>query len=211
MIIDPQKIGANALYKILIGSILPRPIAWVSTVNSEGKPNLAPFSFFTVASCKPPVLCFSPAYKSEVSDAQEMAIPKDTLSNIRQTGQFVVNIVSEPLADKMNQTAGEYPPGVNEFEIAGLTALPGSFVGVPRVAESLVNMECKLYQLIEFGRHPGAGTLVLGEIVCIHLDQSLYKNGSIDPDVLAPIGRMGANFYCTVKDRFEIARPRVGS
>jgi len=209
VIVDPREIGPERMYKILIGSVLPRPIAWVSTLSAAKKTNLAPFSFFTVASSNPPILCFSPGYKSAIIDGREEAVPKDTLRNIRETKEFVVNIVSEFLADKMNQTSGDYGPDVSEFEAAGLTAAPCKVVAPFRVGESLINMECKLHQFVEFGHHPGAGTLVLGEVVCVHIDDSVLHNGRIDPDVLQPIGRLGGNFYTTVKDRFEIVRPKV--
>jgi flavin reductase (DIM6/NTAB) family NADH-FMN oxidoreductase RutF len=208
MILDPKQVSPRELYKVLIGSILPRPIAWVSTISKSGKLNLAPFSFFTVASAFPPVVCFSPAYAKTVTvgDHTEV-VPKDTLRNVRETKEFVVNIVSQNLVEQMNQTSGDYEPGESEFEAAGLTAVPSQMVQPPRVGESLVNMECKLRQIIEFGNQPMAGNLVLGDIVCIHLDDKVYKEGHIDVDVLQPVGRMGGFWYSTVKDRFEIPRP----
>jgi flavin reductase (DIM6/NTAB) family NADH-FMN oxidoreductase RutF len=210
MIIEPKEMSPRELHNVLIGSILPRPIAWVSTVSKSGKLNLAPFSFFTVASTYPPVVCFSPAYAKtvQVGDHSEV-VPKDTLRNVRETHEFVVNIVSQNLVEKMNQTSGEYAPGESEFEAAGLTAVPSHMVQPPRVGESLVNMECKLRQIIEFGNQPMAGNLVLGDIVCIHLDEKVYKQGHIDVDVLQPVGRMGGFWYSTVKDRFELPRPTV--
>jgi flavin reductase (DIM6/NTAB) family NADH-FMN oxidoreductase RutF len=210
MIIDTKTIDPRELYKILIGCVLPRPIAWVSTVSKDGIYNLAPFSFFTVASSYPPVLCFSPAYSKtvEVGDHLEV-VPKDTLRNVRDTKEFVVNIVSHSLAQQMNQTSGEYAPDQSEFEAAGLTPVPSHMVRPPRVGESLVNMECKLLQIIEFGKRPMAGNLILGEILCVHLADSVYKDGHIDVDVLEPIGRMAGSWYATVKDRFELPRPEV--
>ncbi|HIA54104.1 MAG TPA: flavin reductase family protein [Candidatus Melainabacteria bacterium] len=209
MIVDFDKASPEAFYKILIGSVLPRPIAWVSTINREGVPNLAPFSFFTVASSNPPVLCFAPALKFDVFEGTSKGKPKDTLKNIQDTGEFVVNIVSQELAEKMNQSSGSYPPGVNEFEKVGLTTAPSSRIAPPRVAESLINFECKLHQVISFGEHPGAGNLVLGRIQCAHLHESVYKNGRVDLDVLHPIGRLAGMEYCEVKDRFVMVRPEV--
>ncbi len=209
MIVDVGQIDSESLYKILIGSILPRPIAWVSTVSKERVSNLAPFSFFTVASADPPILCFSPANKEASIDGEVVAVPKDTLSNIRQTEEFVVNIVSRQLAEKMVQSSGEYPSAVSEFDAVGLTPLASRMVSAPRVGESLINIECRLYQILEFGHHPGAGNLVLGRILCIHLDESVYKNGKVDLDILQPVGRLGGNQYCPVSERFEISRPRV--
>jgi len=210
MIIEPQNTAPQEIYKILIGSIMPRPIAWVSSISADGKLNLAPFSFFTVASYNPPVVCFSPGYAKtqKVGDHLEV-VPKDTLRNARETKEFVVNIVSHKLVEQMNQTSGEYPPGESEFEVAGLTAVPSQMVRPPRVGESLVNFECKLRQIIEFGNQPMAGNLVLGDIVCIHIDDKVYKDGHIDVDVLQPVGRMGGFWYSTVKDRFELPRPVV--
>ncbi len=212
MIIDTKTVDPRELYKVLIGCVLPRPIAWVSTIGDNGVANLAPFSFFTVASAYPPVLCFSPAYgkTAQVGDHFEV-VQKDTLRNVLETEQFVVNIVSQNLAEKMNQTSGDYAPDESEFVAAGLTALPSHMVKPPRVAESFVNIECKLLQVIEFGKHLMAGNLVLGEVVCIHLDDTVYDGKHIDVDVLQPIGRMGGNWYATVKDRFELARPAVES
>jgi|SRR5277367_5216901 len=210
MIIDPKEISPRELHKVLIGSILPRPIAWVSTIGSSGKLNLAPFSFFTVASVNPPVICFSPQYINtvQVGDHTEV-VPKDTLRNVRETKEFVVNIVSRNLVEKMNQTSGDYPPDQSEFEAAGLTPVPSQMVLPPRVGESLVNLECKLHQIIEFGKQPLSGNLIFGDIVCIHLDEKVYKQGHIDVDILQPVGRMGGFWFSTVTDRFEIPRPVI--
>ena len=204
MIIDCKKIETPHLYKLLIGSVAPRPIAWVSTRSADGQNNLAPFSFFNVFSVAPPVLGFAPGYKKAPPGG--VRPPKDTLRNVIETGEFVVNIVSHKLAEKMNQTSGEYPDDVSEFEAAGLTAVPSQVVKPPRVGECLMTMECKLLQTIDFGQ----SSLVLGEIILIHLDESVYKHdGTINLDVLQPIGRLGEDLYSTVKDRFSMARPKV--
>lgn len=209
MIVEFDKAAPDAFYKILIGSILPRPIAWVSTLSQDGIANLAPFSFFTVASSNPPVLCFSPALKLEVYEGTQKGIPKDTLKNIQDTGEFVVNIVSKQVAEKMNQSSGSYTHGVNEFEKAGLTAAPSTHIAPPRVQESLINFECKLHQVISFGEHPGAGNLVLGRVMCAHLHETVYKNGRVDINVLQPIGRLAGMEYCEIKERFVMVRPEV--
>lgn len=209
MILDLEKTAPDTIYKLLIGSVLPRPIAWVSTVDRDGVFNLAPFSFFTVASANPPVLCFAPGAKEIVVDGQEQLVAKDTLTNVRQTEEFVVNIVSQSLAERMVQTSGEYPADVDEFKATGLTAVPSQMVAPPRVGESLINMECKLHQIVEFGPSPSAGALVLGRIVCMHLDDNVYKNGRVDLDVLQPIGRMSGSLYCRTADRFELRRPII--
>jgi flavin reductase (DIM6/NTAB) family NADH-FMN oxidoreductase RutF len=207
MIIKAKETDRQQMYKILIGSVLPRPIAWVSTTSKEGINNLAPFSFFTVASANPPVLCFTPAFKSEIVDGKEEIVPKDTLRNIRDTGEFVVNIVSRFLAEKMNQTSADYPHNVSEFEKAGVTAAPSLMVRPPRVEESLINFECKLFELVEIAKLPGAGTLILGEVQCMHFADHVYKDGHIDLDILQPIGRLSGHFYTGVNERFEIMRP----
>ncbi|HEY9713159.1 MAG TPA: flavin reductase family protein [Chroococcales cyanobacterium] len=208
MLILSSETSQPLLYKIMIGSVLPRPIAWVSSINREGKTNLAPFSFFNAVGSNPPMICFSPGY----GEMEETAIgprvkPKDTLKNITEVGEFVVNIVSRPLAEKMNQTSADYPAGLSEFDAAGVTAAPSHLVAAPRVAESLINMECKLFQIVRLGDKIGSGSLIIGEVVCFHLDDRVYKDGQIDPDVLQPIGRMAGALYSTVCDRFEMRRP----
>jgi flavin reductase (DIM6/NTAB) family NADH-FMN oxidoreductase RutF len=210
MEIIPKDLDPKDLYKILIGSILPRPIAWVSTISKEGISNLAPFSFFTVASTVPPVVCFAPQYnKVEEKNGREIAIPKDTLANARETKEFVVNIVSHSLAEKMNQTSAPYAHNVSEFEAAKLTTKPAKYVKPPLVADSLVNMECKLYDIIEIGKGMLGGSLILGEIICFHLSDSVYKNTHVDLDVLDAVGRLSGNWYSTTKDRFELMRPNI--
>jgi flavin reductase (DIM6/NTAB) family NADH-FMN oxidoreductase RutF len=210
MIIIPKEMDGKEIYKILIGSVMPRPIAWVSTISKEGIPNLAPFSFFTVASAVPPVVCFAPQFnKIEEKNGKAIPVPKDTLANARETKEFVVNIVSHALAEKMNQTSAPYEHNVDEFQKANLTAKPANYVAPPLVAESLINMECKLYDILEIGHGMLGGSLVLGEIVCIHLSDNVYKNTHIDLDVLDPVGRLSGNWYSTIKDRFELVRPTV--
>jgi len=210
MIIIPKDIEPKEMYKILIGSVLPRPIAWVSSISKEGIANLAPFSFFTVASTVPPVLCFAPQYaKTEMKDGKEIPVPKDTLANIRETKEFVVNMVSHAVGEKMNETSAPYPHNVSEFEKAKLTAKRALYVKPPLVAESLINMECKLYDIVEIGKGLLGGSLILGEIVCIHLSPDVYKETHVDLEVLDSIGRLSGNFYSTIRDRFELVRPTI--
>ena len=202
MEISPESRSSQDIYKILIGTVLPRPIAWVSTVDPSGNINLAPFSFFTVASVNPPILCFSPLL-------QDNSIEKDTLVNIKQTSEFVVNIVSYGLAQAMNLTSAPYPSDVNEFDVAGVTAKQSTLVKPPCVADSLVNFECKLQQIIPFGSEPRAGNLVLGRVCNIHIHPDIVRNGEVDSKSLDAIGRLGGNMYSTIRDCFEIERPAI--
>ncbi len=202
MEISPESRSSQDIYKILIGTILPRPIAWVSTVDPDGNINLAPFSFFTVASVNPPILCFSPLLKED-------SIEKDTLANINQTREFVVNIVSYGLAQTMNRTSAPYPSDVNEFDVAGVTPKQSTFVEPPCVADSLVNFECKLQQIIPFGSEPMAGSLILGKVCNIHIQPEIVRNGEVDNEALDAIGRLGGNMYTTIRDCFEMERPAI--
>jgi flavin reductase (DIM6/NTAB) family NADH-FMN oxidoreductase RutF len=202
MIIDPSTRDPFDVYRLLAGSILPRPIAFVSTIGPGGVLNLAPFSFFTVASSNPPIIAFCPMVRGGERPK------KDTLVNIEASGEFVVNIVSEDFASQMNTTAGEYPPDVDEFQLSGLTPIPSDIVKVPRVKESRVNMECKLHQLIPVSDKFLGGTIVLGEVVRFHVLDSLVNNIlEVDADQLNAIGRMGGPVYARTKDRFEMIRP----
>jgi flavin reductase (DIM6/NTAB) family NADH-FMN oxidoreductase RutF len=189
----------------MIGVIVPRPIALVSTVSVDGIRNLAPFSFFTGISSKPPLICFCPGPRSEPGPR------KDTLINVSMTKEFVVNIVSEEIAEAMNLTSGEYPSGVDEFDVAGLTPAPSDLVKPPRVAESHVSMECRLALAIEFSQEPGGGNLIVGEILRFHLDERVIsENLRIDPDKLRAVGRMGGpTGYTRTRDRFDMIRPKA--
>ena len=203
MVIDPREAGHLNVYKLLIGAVVPRPIAFVSTLSRAGIPNLAPFSFFTAVSANPPVICFCPI-RRHGSDPY-----KDTLRNILETREFVVNIVSEEFAEKMNVTSADFPPDIDEFEASGLTPVPSDLVKPARVAESHVHMECKLYLAIEVGELPGSGNLVLGEVVRFHVDDQYFDDFKLDPDQLRPIGRMAGATYTRTTDRFEMVRPKL--
>ena len=203
MIVDPKGRPYQDIYKLLIGSIVPRPIALVSTISHDGIANLAPFSFFTAISSNPPLICFCPGPRASGGPR------KDTLRNISMTREFVVNIVSEDIAEAMNLTSGEYPPEVDEFQLAGLTPAPSMAVKPPRVAESPVNMECSLRLAIEFSEEPGGGNLIIGDVVRIHVADDLVDNFRIDPDKLRAIGRMGGpTGYTRTRDRFDMVRPK---
>lgn len=203
MIIDPSELGVKENYKLMIGTILPRPIALVSTISKNGIPNLAPFSFFTGITSKPPTVCFSPARKGT------NGTKKDTLANIESTGEFVINVVTEDIAEQMNETATDLPPEMSEFEYAHLTAGESLIVRPPRVLESPVNMECKLVQVVNIGSDkPGSGALVIGEIVRYHIQDDLFEDYRIDTTKLKPLGRLAGLEYTTLGKRFILERKK---
>jgi flavin reductase (DIM6/NTAB) family NADH-FMN oxidoreductase RutF len=198
MIIDPTTVAPQINYRILVGAVVPRPIAFVSTISPEGVRNLAPFSFFNVVCGDPPVICFSPIWRNP---------PKDTIVNIRATGEFVVNIVSEDFADRMNICSGEYPSSVDEFSLSGLTPVESVVVRPPRVKESHVNMECRLMQIVDVSERPMGGSLVIGEVVRFHVDDAVIEDFRIDADKLGAVGRMSGSDYARTRDRFSLIRP----
>ena len=185
----------------MVGVIVPRPIAFVSTLCAAGVRNLAPFSFFTGISANPAVICFSPMIRG--SDGQK----KDTLRNIEETGEFVVNVVSEDFAGRRTICSAEFPPDVDEFKESGLTPVPSDLVRPPRVGESLISMECRLFQVIHVSRKPLGGSIVLGEVLRFHVEDALFDEYRIDADRLRAIGRMGGPNYARTTDRFNMPRP----
>ncbi len=198
---NPDALPWQSLYKIMTGSVLPRPIGWISTVDGDGNPNLAPYSFFNVASANPPHVLFCPMIRG--TDLSQ----KDTLNNVRETGEFVVNIVTEDIADVMNITATELPSDVNEFSEAGLTAVPSQVVTPPRVGESPIHFECRMTQIIEVASGPGGGSVVIGRVVHIHVsDEVLFGGDKIDLAKLKPIGRLAGTSYTRVTDVFDLVR-----
>jgi flavin reductase (DIM6/NTAB) family NADH-FMN oxidoreductase RutF len=199
--LDLEALSNQERYKLLVGSILPRPIAFVSTISAEGLPNLAPFSFFTAISSSPMRLCFSPMRRG--SDG----LKKDTLVNIEATQEFVVHIVPETLLPQMNITAENFAPSINEFDAAGLTAIKSTQVKPYRVAESPIQMECVLEQVIDFGEGIGSGSLVIGKVVAYHIEPSLYEAGRINTSALNPVGRLAGDAYSRITDSFTLDRP----
>lgn len=180
--------------------VVPRPIAWVSTADRDHVPNLAPYSFFTIACVRPLVVA--------ISIADRRTGPKDTYENIRHHGEFVVNLVPQRLAEAMNITSGEYPPGVNEFELAGVTPVPSVKVSVPRVKESPASFECRWLQSISLGWPTTHFTL--GEVVWIHVDDELVDDQErpvASTERLNPVARLGGPYYGHVSDYFRMARP----
>jgi flavin reductase (DIM6/NTAB) family NADH-FMN oxidoreductase RutF len=194
VILDPSDLDPQSRYKLLIGAVVPRPIAWTSTVDRDGVRNLAPFSFFTVASRNPPMLCISVGPR-----VQRPPDTKDTLSNIEETGEFVINIVSLPLSNTMYESSKSHPPEADEFEKAGLTPAPCEVVAAPRVEEAGVSMECVLDRVLELG----TDHLVIGRMVRFHVRDELYENGRINVEKLQPLGRLAGN-YTKVETIFDL-------
>jgi len=209
MDVTPSQLADREFYNILISAVAPRPIAWVSSLSASGQPNLAPFSFFNAVSARPPLLAFAPSMRSPKKSEVAVGEPKDTLRNIRETGEFVISVVTFALAEAMNVTSGEYGPSTNEFELAKLASAPSKLVRPRRVAESPVSFECKLHQILDFNPDPEGGSLVIGEIVSIHVDERHLKEGRLDRDSLDLIGRMGGMQYSRTTERFEMMRPKV--
>ena len=202
MELDPASLPLPERYGLLISVIVPRPIAWVSTMGADGSRNLAPFSFFTGIGANPMTVCFAPVRNREGKK-------KDTLINIEATRQFVVNLATEAMAEKMNATSADYPYGVDEFQHAGLTAVSSQKVKPPRVRESPVSLECELTQVVTVSEGPLGGNLVIGKVIHIHVDDSVWKDGRIDHRDLKAIGRMEGTFYTRTQDSFQMARPKL--
>jgi flavin reductase (DIM6/NTAB) family NADH-FMN oxidoreductase RutF len=214
MIVSPAELPHSELYGIILNSVAPRPIAWVSTISASAQLNLAPFSFFNAVCVDPPLLAFAPGLRQprqpEARDGVADGVAKDTLRNVRETREFVVNIVTYELREAMNTTSGEYDASVNEFELAKVTPEPSKIVRPPRVAESPVSFECKLHQIIDFSPAPTSSSLVIGEIVSIHINDAHLKDGKLDRNSLDLIGRMGGMQYTRTTQRFDMVRPKVG-
>ncbi len=212
MHVNVSELPHRELYNILLSSVAPRPIAWVSTLSATGHPNLAPFSFFNCVCVSPPLLAFATALRrpkdASSSSTEAPGEAKDTLRNIREMKEFVVNVVTYDLLQPMNLTSGEYTPTVNEFELAKITPQPAKIVRPARVAESPVSFECKLHQILDFSTVPDGTSLVIGEIVAIHIDDAHLKDGRIDRNSLDLIGRMGGMQYTRTTERFELSRPK---
>jgi flavin reductase (DIM6/NTAB) family NADH-FMN oxidoreductase RutF len=203
MNIEPHTLPWKDAYKLLIGSVLPRPIAFVSTIDGEGNTNVAPFSFFTGICADPLLVCFAPMVRG--SDGEK----KDTLRNIEETKEFVINIVGEKVAVQMNDCAVELPASVDEFTFANLTKEASVKVKAPRVKESDVHLECVLHEVLHFGENVGAGSLVIGKVVLVSMRDDLYENGRIDTAKLQPIGRMAGNVYTRANaDTFVLERKK---
>lgn len=200
MIIDPASLSPRERYKWMISSIVPRPIAFVSTISPEGVPNLAPFSYFSGISSTPPVLAISVG-------PRRRGVRKDTVRNVEANAEMVVSLVSEELAKPMVLTSGDWPEGRNEFEVAGLTAVPSELVRPPRVAESPLSMECRVIQRVAVGNDPS--WIVLGEVLRIHVRDEMLTDGLPDPRKLRPLARLGGDLYARLGEILEIPRPKI--
>jgi len=215
--VNPTDCEPRQVYKLMTGIIVPRPIALVSTLDRNGVANLAPFSFFSGVGSNPPTVLFCPTVRSRsvvaAQDHQALRqdlrhdLRKDTLRNVEETGEFVINVVSEAIAAAANATAAEVPPEVDEFVLSGLTPVASELVRPARVAESPAQMECKLLQVIYTSHEPGGGVIVLGKIVRFHIRKDLVEDFRVDPAGLDAVGRMAGNTWARTRDRIELIRP----
>jgi len=201
---DPKELATNVLHDYLLSTIAPRPIAWASTIDENGKVNLAPFSFFNVFGSNPPTLVFSPS--SRVRDNTQ----KHTLLNAQKTGECVINIANYELAGQMGLTSGEFPEGVNEFEMANLEMAVSVKVKPPRVNAGPAQFECIVKQIIPTGTNAGAGNLIICEVVYLHLNENIFnQEDKIDPHLVDNIARMGKIWYTRAKEGlFQMPNPK---
>jgi flavin reductase (DIM6/NTAB) family NADH-FMN oxidoreductase RutF len=204
--IDPAQHPQRQIYKLMTGIIVPRPIALVSTVDTAGNANLAPFSFFAGVGSAPPTVLFCPALRPHGNAGAGKR--KDTLRNVEATREFVINVVSEAISDQANASSAEVPPEVDEFWLSGLSPIPSEVVKPPRVAQSPAQMECRLMQVLYTGDKPASGVIVLGEVVRFHVRNELFDDFRIDPAGLDAVGRMAGNTWVRTRDRIELIRPK---
>jgi len=192
----------RANFKTLLSAVLPRPIAFVSTMSADGVPNLAPYSFFNGVGSNPPAVIFSPCTKADGTD-------KDTLINLQQgVDEFVVNVVSHELSSAVNEASFPFAPEVNEFDAVGFTPLPSTLVKPPRVAESPVHLECKLVQIVPVGDGPLSANICIGHVLCFHIaGECLQPDGTASVERIDLVGRLGGADYSTIRDRFALAKP----
>lgn len=201
MLIDVSKTPVVEAYQLLTGVVTPRPIAWVTTVSRSGVVNLAPFSFFNAFGANPPVVAFSPSLRRD-------GTKKDTLLNLEVHPEFVLSVATAPLAEKVNLSSKELPPDESEVDLVGLTTTPSSKVKPPRIAESPVNLECKVRQIVPCGTGPIAANIVIGEVLVMHVaDEVLDEKGKVDPRKLRTVARLGQDYWCHTSDLFELKRP----
>jgi flavin reductase (DIM6/NTAB) family NADH-FMN oxidoreductase RutF len=201
MIIDPAEQDRRTLNGLMNGLVYPRPITWTSTIAEDGTRNLAPFSFFNAFSFHPhPTIGFGPGSRRGVN--------KDTLANIRATGEFVVNLVSAALAETANHTSAEVPGDVDEWELAGVRGVPSDLVRPERVADSPVSFECRLHQIVDLGEPDmPTNSLVIGRVLRIHVDDAAMDGLTPRPEVLDLVGRLGGDLWTNTRERFTLPRP----
>ncbi|MCM2317452.1 MAG: flavin reductase family protein [Thermoanaerobaculia bacterium] len=200
MIIDLGPLATRERYAWMTATVLPRPIAFVSTVSPEGIANLAPFSYFNGVSSTPPVL-------SVAIGPKRGGVPKDTIRNIEATGELVINVVPRAIAGLMVKTSGDYAPDVSEFDVSGLTRVPSQLVRPPRVGECPIAFECRCLQVVKVGPASMATALVLAEVVLLHVADDVLTDGRVDPRKVDPVARLGASLYATLGEVWSIARP----
>jgi flavin reductase (DIM6/NTAB) family NADH-FMN oxidoreductase RutF len=194
---DPREMPSSDIYRLMIALVIPRPIAFISTMSPDGRLNLAPFSYFIAISSKPALVGISFTHRPDD--------PKDTLRNIRETGEYVINVVSEELFEPMVKTSGEWPREVNEFEVSGLATRPSRIVKPPAVAGSPAHLECRLERELLLGN----GTFVVGEVVAIDVDDAMYTDGYVDAMKVRPVGRLAGEFYSLTREVTRVPRPKV--
>lgn len=201
--INPNEVSTGKMHRFLLGAVGPRPIAFASTVDEKGRPNLSPFSFFNVFSANPPILIFSPARRGRDNTV------KHTYTNVKSVKEVVINIVNYDMVHQMSLSSTEYDEGVNEFEKSGLTMLKSDLVKPFRVAESPVQMECKVREVVELGEEGGAGNLVICEVLKMHVKEDILdEEGFIDQHKIDQVARMGGNWYTrAIKGMFEVPKP----
>lgn len=201
--IDPDSIPHAEAHRYLLAGVAPRPIAFVGTLDAEGRPNLAPFSFFNAFGANPPVIAFSPAFRG--SDGT----PKHTLLNIKATGEFTVSVVSYAMAEQVSLASSDFPAGVDEFIKAGFTKLPSEKIAPFGVAESPMVMECRLLRHVPLGNGPASGNLLIGEVVMFHIKESAFDGTYMNAERLDLVGRMGGALYCRASGPavFTLAKP----
>lgn len=187
-------------YKILIGSILPRPIAVISTINEDGTNNVAPFSFFTAVSACPMIIAFCPMIRTSTGRI------KDTPRNIFREKEFVVNFVHEDIVEKINQTSLELPYGEDEFKLAGLTPIAADKIKANRIKESRIHFECIYRDHLSYGDTPGAGQIITGEVLKVHIDDKIMIDGKISTQLFSPVGRGAGNDWFKTHDTFQLER-----
>lgn len=200
---DPKEVSTGKLHGLMLGAVGPRPISFASTVDEEGRPNLSPFSFFNMFSANPPILIFSPARRVRDNTV------KHTLLNSKATGEVVINVVNYDLVQQVSLSSTEYAEGVNEFEKSGLTMLKSDLVKPFRVAESPVQFECKVNEIVELGTEGGAGNLIICQVVKMHVREDLFNDeGKIDQHDIDLVARMGGNWYTRSRTgMFEVPKP----